>query len=141
MGIGVSVNRAMMSQCRSTALSSICATACSMAMRPLSEPGRRRGTSRGSSSSGRSGRAGRCGGVAWPRGMSCPAARDADHAVDQEGRAFDAHEFLAIHALFLPDAERFADLVLGIRQERHREPVLVAEFVVAGDAVLGNARS
>lgn len=41
-GIGWSEKRAMMSPCRSTAFISICATACSRAMRPAGLPGRRR---------------------------------------------------------------------------------------------------
>src|SRR3546814_6689247 len=65
-------------------------------------------------------------------------APDTSHragAVDQEGRALDAHIFPAIHALLDPGAVSLADLALLVRGEGEGQVVLGLELVVLRDAV------
>ena len=64
-----------------------------------------------------------------------------DHAlaVDQEGRALDAHVFPAIHALLDPDAVILRHLAGLVRAEGEVELVLLLELVVAFHAVARDA--
>src|SRR3990172_7698621 len=52
-------------------------------------------------------------------------------AVDQEGRALDAHVRLAVHALLRPDAIGFADLAVLVGSKGEGKLVLRLEFVMA----------
>src|ERR1700687_4447019 len=56
-------------------------------------------------------------------------------AVDEEGRALDAHRLLAVEVLLAPGAIGLGDLVVGIGEQREVEAELVAEHAVAGDVV------
>jgi hypothetical protein len=50
--------------------------------------------------------------------------------VDHERRALDAPVLLPAEALLFPDAVTLCDLVLGIGEERERQPVLLLELDV-----------
>src|SRR4051794_11995566 len=65
-----------------------------------------------------------------------PGSPDHAFAVDQEGRAFDTHVLLAVHALFLPDLVFLGDAGGLVRGQGERQLVFLLELVVAGDAVL-----
>src|SRR5215208_7723183 len=59
--------------------------------------------------------------------------------IDQERRALDAHVRLAVELALAPDAVAFGNLVVGIRQQRERQAVLLLElhvrrFVIRADA-------
>src|SRR5574340_1432070 len=65
----------------------------------------------------------------------------AQHAlgIDQEGAAFDAHEFSAIKALLLDDVKQPADFFVFIAQQVEFQAVLLPEAVVGLQAVAGYA--
>lgn len=60
--------------------------------------------------------------------------------IDDEGGSFDAHVFLAVHALFLKDAVKVDDDFIGIREKREVEFVLVPEVAVLLDGVAADAK-
>ena len=60
--------------------------------------------------------------------------------IDDEGGSFDAHVFLAVHALFLEDAVKVDDDFIGIREKREVEFVLVPEVAVLLDGVAADAK-
>src|SRR3954452_9291503 len=68
-----------------------------------------------------------------------PGSPDHAFAVDQEGRAFDAHVLLAVHAFFLPDLVFLGDAGGLVGGEGEGQLVFLLELVVTGDAVLGHA--
>lgn len=59
--------------------------------------------------------------------------------VDQEGRAFDAHIFPAIHAFFNPDAVSLARLSFLVGYQREIQVIFLLEFIVLLDAVFRQA--
>jgi hypothetical protein len=70
------------------------------------------------------------------------AAEDAGEAavfVDDEGGAFDAEDFFAVHGFFLEDAVEAADGAVGVAEERVRQGVFGGEFFVGGEAVAADA--
>ena len=58
------------------------------------------------------------------------ASSDLALLVDQERRADDAHVRPAVELLLAPHAVRLGDLVLGVRQQREPERVLVVELLL-----------
>ena len=64
---------------------------------------------------------------------------DAPLGVDDEGRAQHAHVLAAVHRLFGPDAERFANAVVGVGQQREVQFVFGAEIPVRTFAVGADA--
>src|SRR5690606_31199450 len=59
-----------------------------------------------------------------------PDAGDLAVPVDQEGRADDAHIFVAEHRLFAPDAVGFDRIALLVGEQGHRKPVFRFELPV-----------
>ena len=55
--------------------------------------------------------------------------------IQNEGAAFDAEHFFAIHIFFFDDIEQAAHGFILIRQERHFQRVFAHEFLMAGHAV------
>ena len=55
---------------------------------------------------------------------------------DQEGGAFNAHEFAAVERFFLPDAVRLADLARFIKKEREIQLVFFTELRECSGAFL-----
>ncbi len=68
-----------------------------------------------------------------------PDFRNLAVAVDEEGGAFDAHVFLAVHAFFYPHAIGFAGSPFGIGGKHEGQFVLLFELIVARHTVLRQA--
>lgn len=64
---------------------------------------------------------------------------DAAALVDDEGGAFDAEDFFAVHGLFFDDAVEPADGAVGVAEERVGQADFGAEFFVGGQAVAADA--
>jgi hypothetical protein len=64
---------------------------------------------------------------------------DATAFVDDEGGAFDAEDFFAVHGFFLDDAIEPADGTVGVAQKRVGQGDFGAEFLVGGQAVAADA--
>ena len=68
-----------------------------------------------------------------------PFARQHPPAIDDEGAALDAADFLPVHVLHLHDAELLADRLVGVRQQLERELHLCLETLVRLDRVARDA--
>lgn len=66
-------------------------------------------------------------------------AGDAAVFVDDEGGAFDAEDFFAVHGFFLDDSVEAADGSVGVAEERIGQADFGAELFVGGDAVAADA--
>src|SRR4029079_16613643 len=60
--------------------------------------------------------------------------------VDDEVAAEDAHEFVAVTLALAPDAVSVGDRLVFVREQRERQAELVAERLVALDAVRANTQ-
>jgi hypothetical protein len=65
-----------------------------------------------------------------------PFARELAFAVEDEGAALDAADFLPVHALQLHDAELLAERLVGVRQQLERELDLGLEGLVGFQRVV-----
>ena len=59
--------------------------------------------------------------------------------IDEEGGAFDAHVFFAVHGFFCPDVVGEGGGVVGVGEEGEGEVEFGLEFEVGGDGVGGDA--
>jgi len=59
---------------------------------------------------------------------------------DDEGGTGDAHHLLAVHVLFLQDAEGDGDFFFGIGQQSERQGFLVSEFFLRRGLIRGYAK-
>jgi len=59
---------------------------------------------------------------------------------DDEGGPDDAHDFLAVHVLFLQHAERIGDFLVGIRQKREGQLEFLLKFLLCLGRVGRNAK-
>src|ERR1700734_1938213 len=75
-----------------------------------------------------------------PRNLDfAPLSPQHPFGVDQERAAVDAEILPTVEAFLPDDIEELADLLLLVRQQRERQRFLGLEFLVAGDAVAGDA--
>lgn len=59
---------------------------------------------------------------------------------DYERGSSDSHDFLAVHVLFLQNAEGDGDFFVGIGQQSERQGFLVSEFFLRRGLIRGYAK-
>ena len=67
-------------------------------------------------------------------------AGDLSFFVDEECCAFNAHIFFTVHAFLFPDAEGFAELLVGIGEQVVGQIVFLFELFLFGRVISRNAK-